>query len=191
MQQAKPPGDQITLQGSFNGFYLICRIHSRCVMPFLRTGMGSRAQGLYAVVAGVFMFYLAHALYDQPLLNFFWVWLVAVVVQRMLSGRAAKSGLLIHSQFDGYPTLALRLCPFIRDESMARLAVEPMICFAAGYLLLSWSDALGKLVMSAALSLMFLENFDRHVTNKREQQILDARLEAEHLSQGVRRRMGY
>ena len=191
MQQAKPPGDQVTFQGSFNGLYLICLILSQCIMPLLRTGMGSRAQGLYSVIAGVFMFYLAHALYDQPLLNFFLVWLIAVVVQRMLSGRAAKNGLLVHSQYDGYPTVALRLCPFIRDESTAKLVVEPLICFAAGYLLLGWSDALGKLIMAAAFSLIFLENFDRHITNKREQQILDARLEAEHLSQGVRRRMGY
>lgn len=182
------PGDQITFRGSFNALYLLCMLHIRCVIPFLRAQMGSGALGWYAIVAGVFMFYLAHAIYDQPLLNFFLVWLVAIVVQWMLTGRTLKAGALIHSQYEGRPCIAMLVC---KNESMAKLVVEPLICLAAGYVLLGYSDVLGKLVMSAAFSLIFLENFDRHVMNKQERQVIDARLEAEYLSERVRNRLGY
>ena len=185
----KPPNEQQTsFRGSFNTLYLLCMLHIRCVIPFLRVQMGSGALGWYAIASGAFMFYLAHAIYDQMLLNFFLVWLVAVVVQWMLTGRTLKGGALVHSQYEGRPWVAMLLC---NSESAAKLVVEPLMCVAAGYFLQGYSDALGKIVMSAAFSLIFLENFDRHVMDKQEQQIIDARLEAQYLSERVRNRWGY
>lgn len=186
----KPPGDQLTYRNSFNMLCIVCTIHARCVTPFFRSQTGAAARGLFSFIAGAFMFYLAHALCDQPLINYWEAWLVAVIVQLWDSATTRKKGKVIHSQYEGRPALAMLLCPFIKDEGTAKFIIEPAICLGVGYGLLGWSDALGKLVMSCAFSLMFLQNYYRHVTRQREQHVIDARIEAEALSQGVRERLG-
>ena len=186
----KPPGDQLTFRNTFNILCIVCSIHARCVTPFLRSETGAAARGLFSFIAGAFMFYLACALYDQPFIDFWGAWLVALILQSWDSAATRKKGKAIHSQYDGRPSLAMLLCPFVKDEGTAKFIVEPAICLGVGYGLLGWSDALGKLVMSCAFSLLFLENYYRHVTRQREQQVIDARIEAEALSQGVRERLG-
>jgi len=179
----KPPGEQLTFRTSFNVLCIFCTIHARCVTPFLRGDTGSAARGLFSFIAGAFMFYLACALADQPLMNYWAAWMVAVFVQWQLSKKE------IHSQYAGRPALAMLLCPFV-SEGMARFVIEPLICLGVGYELLRCSDALGKLVMSCAFSLMFLENYYRHVTRQRQREVIDARIEAEALNQGVREHLG-
>lgn len=186
----KPPGEQLTFRGTFNLMCIVCDIHSRMVTPFMRATTGSGARGVFTFIAGGFMFYLAHALYEQPLLNYWAAWLVALFVQ-WLDSMAAQKKQVIHSQYAGRPALAMLLCPFIKDEELAKRLVEPLLCLAVGYGLLGWSEVVGKLVMSAAFSLIFLANYDRHVRQRREQEVVDARLEAEFLSHGVRNRLGY
>ena len=178
-----PPGEQLTFRTSFNVLCVFCTIHARCVTPYMRADAGSGARGLFSFIAGAFMFYLAVALQDQPLMNFWAVWLIAVFVQWCGSKKE------LHSQYAGRPALAMLVCPFV-NEGTAKFVVEPLICLGAGYGLLGWSDVLGKLVMSCAFSLTFLENYYRHVTKQRELQVIDARIEAEALNQGVRERLG-
>lgn len=181
-QRPQQPGDVVTMRSSFNLLYVLALIHMRMVTPFLRTKTGSRARGLLSVIAGVFMFYLAHGLYDQMLLNYFWAWLIAVLVQGWTSNKRA------HSRYDGVPKVAFLLCPFNKDEGVAKFVIEPVICLGAGYFLLQYSDALGKLVMSSAFSMMFVFRLYQHTQDKRERDIIDARLEAESLTNGVRQR---
>lgn len=186
-QPSRPPGDQLTFRGSFNLLCIICDIHARMVTPFMRSQTGSGARGFFTFIAGAFMFYLAHALNEETLLTYWAAWLVAVVVQ-WVDSMAAQKKAVIHSQYAGRPVLAMLICPFIKDEGTAKFAIEPFLCLGVGYGLLEWSEVVGKLVMSAAFSLMFLANYDRHVRQRREQEVVDARLEAEFLSNGVRER---
>lgn len=179
----KPPGEQITLRGSFNWLCILCTIHARCVQPFLRFQTGVSARGWFAIIAGLFMFYAAVERVDEPLMIYFAAWSLASIIQ-MMDANGRKG---VHSQYDGRPWLASIFC---NDESRARLIVEPLICLGVGNGLLTFSDFLGKLVMSAGFSLAFLENYHRHVNKIREQQIIDARLEAEALQQGVDYRLG-
>lgn len=186
MNQSKPP-DQITLRGTFNLLCIVCDIHSRMVTPFMRASTGSGARGLFTFLAGVFIFYLAHGLHEEKLLWYWVAWLVAVFVQWMDSAAANKKQ-PIHSQYAGIPKLAMLLCPFVKSEETAKFAIEPFLCLGVGYGLLQWSEIVGKLVMSAAFSLMFLANYDRTIRQRREQELIDARLEGEFLSNGVRQR---
>ncbi|HVX09876.1 MAG TPA: hypothetical protein VHC22_01625 [Pirellulales bacterium] len=183
----KPPGDQLTFRGTFNLLCIVCDIHSRMVTPFLRASTGSRARGLFTFIAGAIIFYLAHALNSEPLIKYWAAWLVAVVVQ-MADSSAANKKQVIHSQYAGCPRLAMLICPFVKSEETAKFAIEPFLCLGVGYGLLQWSDVVGKLVMSTAFSLMFLGNYDRHVRQRREQELIDARLEGEFLSNQVRER---
>ncbi|HWB11268.1 MAG TPA: hypothetical protein VG826_18710 [Pirellulales bacterium] len=114
-------------------------------------------------------------------MNYWAAWIIAVFIQWQLSRKE------IHSQYGGRPVIAHIL---VKDEGTAKLIVEPVICLAAGYGLLGWSDVLGKLVMSAAGSLLFLENYYKHSRQQREREVIDARIEAEALNQGMRERLG-
>lgn len=64
-QPPRPPAEQITFRSSFNLLYLVATIHARCVAPFMRDRIGSRAQGLFSFIAGVLMFYGACVAGDQ------------------------------------------------------------------------------------------------------------------------------
>ena len=178
----KPPGDQITLRGTFNWLYVICLLHSRMITPFFRADIGECAQGFLTAAAGALIFYAGCAMEDQVMMYFFTAWLCAVMAQRWTRPKDR----LIHSAFEGRPAMAMLLCPFIKDEALAKRWVEPLICVAAGFALLNWSDAVGKLVMSAGFSLRFLEHTDQRVNEKREREIIDARLESEYYAKGVR-----
>ena len=180
---SKPPGEQLTYRTSFNVLCIFCTIHSRCVTPLLRGDTGTAARGLFSVVAGVFMFYLACALADPVLMNYWAAWLIATLAQKLTAKKEQ------HSQYSGRPALAMLLCPFV-SEGTARFIIEPLICFGMGYMLLGESEVVGKLVMSCAFSLMFLENYYRHISRQRQREVIDARIEAEALNQGVKERLG-
>ena len=179
----KPPGDQITIRGSFNALVAFCGIHARCVTPFLRTGVGSASQGLFTFIAGAVIFFAAVANKDEPLL-IFWFWWLALSIRQWVKARG--TGNVIHSRYDGAPVVGML---FIKDEGEARRWVEPLLCLLVGCGLTYCSDILGKLVMSAGFSLSFLENYYRHVTQRREQDVIDARIESETLVEGVRNRI--
>ncbi|HVV74301.1 MAG TPA: hypothetical protein VHI52_22895 [Verrucomicrobiae bacterium] len=181
----KPPGEQITFRGTFNFLYVICLVHSRMVTPFLRGNIGECAQGIPTAVAGACLVYFGYAIEDQMVLDFFGAWLCGVMAQRWTRPKDR----LIHSAFEGRPVMAMLLCPFVKDELLAKRWVEPLICVGAGFALLSWSDTVGKIVMSAGFSLRFLELIDQSVNEKREREIIDARLESEYYARGVREKL--
>lgn len=182
MPQPPPPGNHVTLRGSFDTLYMLANAHARCVMPFLRVGMGTGSLGWYAIAAGVFLYYGAHLAEDQFFLNYFGVWLVLVVLHKFFPGKNR------HSHYSGQPLASFFLSI---SENTSRLIIEPLMCCGAGLALAQWSMPLGKLVGMAACSLMLIERLDRAAYEKKVQAILDAQMESEFLSSAVRERRGY
>jgi len=147
-----------------------------------------KAQGLSTFVVGVLMFYASLLTGDELFFYFCVAWLLAVINQRLTSASFRKR-FKVHSQYSGRPWLAAFLgC---KDEGMARLIVEPLICFGTGLFMAQWSLNLGKLIGSAGASLMLVELICRRATEEREQAVVDAWLESEELERGVHDKLGF
>jgi hypothetical protein len=118
-------------------------------------------------------------------------WLVALLSQRMDSIVCRRRGMLLHSRYAGRPYVAMLLAPFIRNEYLLKLLIEPLFCLASAWMLADWSPAVAMLVGSAAFSIVMIELLDGHMQKQREQAVIDSRLEMQELANGVRRRGGF
>lgn len=186
-QKPQPPGDQLTIRGSLNLAYFVASVIARCVIPFLRTKVGENTRLM------TFLAFVGMALYssqDERMWAYIVFWGFAVVVERIDTAACRRRRELVHSGYMGWPRVAM-LLPFIKSEGMAKLIVEPVTCYVAGWLLMDEWEALGKLFVVAAGALVFLEICDRRIQGSREQAAIDARVEAEILANGVRDRLGY
>jgi hypothetical protein len=99
--------------------------------------------------------------------------------------------MLLHSRYAGRPYAAMLLAPFIRDEGMAKLLIEPSMCLASAWMLADWPPAAANLVGYAAFSIVMVEMLDRQMQKQREQALIDSRLEMQELANGVRERFRY
>ena len=113
--------------------------------------------------------------------GYFLAWVVAVAIQRITANKNT------HSRYDGKPFIGMLVT---KNQERARFIVEPLVCLGVGFYLLELSDVLGKLIMSSALSLMFIDRSGKHADDIKMQQVLDSRLEAQYLSEGVRKHRG-
>lgn len=179
----KPPDDlfeQIEKKDFANGIYGLCRLHSACFWPFLRSGMGSHALAWPGPFALVGMFGYAGVTESPEMIVFMAVWLLAVIVGRLRTDRTQ------HSLYDGWPSLTMRMFPFVKTEDTARM-IEPAFCLLAGALLLSVSHPLGVFVMAGWVSMTLKEGIERMLHANRVRQLRDSAIEQQALSRGLRR----
>lgn len=169
---------------TFNAAYAIASIYSTCVLPFLRTGMGSHALGFNAFFAGVGMVFAGGLLGAPEMLNFVGVWLAAVVVQRVSGawGRARRRE-PVHSRYLGDPVLA-RL-PGVTPHA-ARGVLEPVVTFAAALAVAPASGPTGGFLMGAAAALFVKNLVDVEADRARVRRLRDAHLEQVYVSRRFR-----
>jgi hypothetical protein len=191
MPQKPQQNEGPTLRGSFNIGRLALSAHERCVTPPIRDQVGTEANTLAGPIALVGMAVYGAYVNDRCVLLYIGFWLVALLSQRIDSIVCRRRGILLHSRYAGRPFVALLLAPFIKDERMAKLLVEPLFCLASAWMLAAWSPAVAALVGSAAFSIVMVELLDGHMQKQREQAVIDSRLEMQELANGVRRRGGF
>lgn len=186
-QKPETPGDKLTLRSSLNLVYYAALVHSRCVTPFLRNQVGENNR---LITALAFIVLLIYAGYDDRLFGGVVLWVIGVLVERYDTHRRRKRGELIHSYYSG-SSILLIVFPRLKDGT-AKLFIEPSICFVLGFLMLNdygW-EIFGRFFVNTGVALVIVELFGRRVQEQREQSIIDSRIEAQHLNQGVRERLG-
>jgi hypothetical protein len=170
------PNDKMTVKGSFNALLFFSQLHAACIWPFLRTGMGVEALRQYGALAFFLLMFLA--LNSTAMLVYLALWCVFAARQR------AKADSSQHSQYTGYPYLAIKI-PGFRTEAKAKVA-ESLLCLAVGVALMPVNEGVGAFVAVGMFSLAMVEGIGREVNRKRMLRMRDAWIEQQQLAERFR-----
>jgi hypothetical protein len=100
--------------------------------------------------------------------------LVAVIVQRIITLRAIRKGAVIHSLYAGTPLLTI--IPFFRKERDAMI-LEMILCFALGALLMALSHVMGLFMMLGFITLAIRTGIEDSVCQRRLDRMRDGQIE--------------
>lgn len=180
--------DRQDMKGGFNLVYVILHGFATSVTPFTRTGFGQEAFGINSLVALLLMIGFGSLGNSQAMWVFLWLWILAVLRQRVTQMQNRKKGIITHSRYQGYPWLAFKLFPRIKDEGNAKGA-EAFLVMSVGCLLGYGLDpALGWFLALGGIGSLFIEAFAVEVMKRRVQAMRDCQIEnqtiADHLRDG-------
>ena len=178
-QQNQPDNWRVTTAQSFSVIYFVAQTHALAFTMFTRHTFGSRAFDPHAIFTFAMLFLLAGSFPGFGL--YLLLWFVMLLVHRI---RLLKQG-DVHSQFTGIPWLAMRI-PFMRTPEKAR-RFEPIMCLAAGLMLVGIHPPLGLFVASGFVSLAVVVCIEEHVVKQRLRAIKDAEIEMSFLTDRLRR----
>ncbi|WP_337177538.1 hypothetical protein [Paludisphaera sp.] len=150
-------------------------VHALCLTPFLRSGQGRRGLGWAGLCAALLIPMWAGFARSEPLVLYWYAWLVFVAYRRLESLIRRWRGERVHSRYVGYPWLAGII---FRNESAA-LYFEPFLCLGLGYLLQGVDEGLGFFVSCGALSLGAIALMDRERRISIDTAITDGEIEAQ------------
>jgi hypothetical protein len=192
MQQERD--DAMNQKRSFNIVYALMVMHQRALTVPMRNRWGVNALGMSCALALILMF--VWTMVTQDSLMFCWIgfWLLCFIKRRVEAVRLVNKGERIHSQADGLPFDALRLC---RSENTAKLVVEPILVGVLGGVLYwiyeqnGWRPTgLPYFILSGVVTLPFVELVKQTIWKRRTQQMLDARIENEASMKAYRDKYG-
>jgi len=129
----------------FNIAYFIACVHAMCILPFTRSGMGTRgidATGFWALL--LIAFYTGE-MHCPEMLTYWYVWVVMVVYRRLTTDKRQ------HTQFEGW------VWPFqwiVRNEVIAKW-LEALSMLILGTLFKKWSEPVGQFLFYGFFSLGF------------------------------------
>lgn len=185
--QQQGPADHINMRNTTNLASFAVLAHSTCFTPFLRIGFGAEALGFNGAAAFIMVLLFAGAFPDQGGMSFFWLWLGALLFQRVTSDRnRLKKKIITHSRYSGFPALTMKLFPCIKQESTARAIGEPMLLVLLGLLLYQVSEPLGAWVMSGSVSLVMVHCVSEQIDRRKLQAMHDAQIEQEYFAEQFR-----
>ena len=179
--QHTPPGDGITMAGSFNVLHLLAHAHSLSFTVFLRTDFGSEGIGMCGIATIMMMLSWGAFANCVPMFVFFLLWLVALIFQRIRSFSNWRRGIAIHSRYNGTPWISRRLFPRV-SELNAR-GVDAFICFAVGGVIAQFNQPLGLYIMAGFFSVMFTEAIMVEANRRRLRQMRDAEIEQRYFAE--------
>jgi|ERR1700722_7008543 len=182
-QEMQSNGQSFGMKDSFNLTFFVAHAHAMCFTPFMRSGIGYEAFGFTSLFSAILMLFLGGAVPAPDMFTFFLLWLFAVVIQRGRSWQAERNGGNVHSHYQGWPVLAMRLVPFVKRQSTAKIWVEPLMVLAAGRLICFISPFVGDFVMWGSFSLAFTARVQRQFWRARVRQLRNAQLEQEQLTE--------
>lgn len=178
--------DKPEMQGGFNLVYLILHGFATSVTPFMRTDFGKEAFGINSFVALLLMIGFGSFGNSHAMWVFLLLWILAVLRQRVTQMLNRKKGLICHSRYQGYPWLAFKLFPRIKDEGNAKGA-EAFFVMSLGALLGYCLDpALGWFLVMGGIGALCIEAFAVEVTKRRLQSMRDAEIEQRDLAERFR-----
>jgi len=192
MQQQKE--NEMTWGQGFGIVFWLCLIHQRCLIIPMRNRFGVQALALPCFLATVLMFLVAGFTGDPFMWAWFGIWFLCFVRRRWEAVRLNCSGARVHSHYDGFPFDAAR---YGCSESVAKLVVEPVMVGVAGglvyfgYAHMGWPVyGLPRFLLIGCFTLPFVEAVKQTIWKKREQDILDARIEQESTMRDFRQKYG-
>ncbi len=176
MNQHNQQSDRPTMKDSVNALYYVSCSLTQCYSVFIRRDFGREAFGLPTLVAGGIILGYGSMMRCPEMWPFFGCWLLALISQRLKQFQNWRHGVVLHSQYQGYPALAFKLFPKLKSEANAK-GVEAFICLAFGGLLTAVTPPLGCFVMLGFPAILFSEAVQVDVTRKRLQARRDAEIE--------------
>lgn len=177
-QQSSHPqqNDGPDVRFGVNLFYLLISGYATCFTVFLRRSFGGEAFGFNAVIA-VFMilFYMLAHPTSGGMLDFFYLWWMALICQRIGYFLRRRRGMIVHSRFEGVSWFAV-IFPFLNHEGLLRF-LEIFTCVVLGGLLATHDQALGRFVFFGAFGLMIKGMIDGFVDRRQIQRMHDTAIE--------------
>lgn len=167
-----------------DAIYMALRVLSTCITPLIRTGFGVEGLGINALFAFILLVLLAGSVPDMH--GYFLLWFVALVMQRLITLRNVRRGLVVHSRYGGYPWLAMKM-PWVRKESTAVLIVEPLLCLGLGGVIYIVSPLFGEFFMACAAAMFLKCLVEKGINHKRIQRMRDAEIEQRWYSEQFRK----
>lgn len=178
--------DSLNLKNSFNFICVAASCMATTIVVFIRQGFGSEALGFRGIGA-VLLLLLAFMLTGQPVFLYYLVaWFAALILQRIQTGLLIRRGERLHSRTDGVPVLAML---FTKSVSVAKLIVEPILCFLASIGLsmaaAEWDSpslaCLSTWLLWGSMSLAVDHGVYEALQYRKLQSMRDARIEQEEL----------
>lgn len=185
MYQQQQNNDQMRMKDSFNLFYVLVNGHALTCSVFLRTNFGKEAIGFSGIAAALMILLYGGLMQSYATWVFFCIWMLAVLCQRMKQFQNWRNGVIVHSRYNGFPWLAFKLFPRLKNEGNAK-GTEAFMCLAVGWLLTYIDQPLGWLIMGGFLSIMFSEAIMVEFNRKRLQAMRDAEIEQQYLAEQYR-----
>lgn len=180
MFQQQQQNDKPDMKGAFNIAYLVMNSHALTCSVFLRRDFGKEAIGIFGI-AGFFMILVYGGLMNSYAMYLYLLaFLLAVIGQRMQQFQNFRRGVVCHSRYNGYPILALKLFPRLKEGDAK--GVEAFMCLAIGGLLTYVDPALGWYVMGGFFSILLSEGINAELRKQRLQAMQDAVLEQQALA---------
>ena len=184
MSQGQPQQDVTDVlfnaRQTTNLIYILAAGHATCFTVFMRHSFGTNALGRNGVVALLMILFYIAGTEDPRMLLFLWVWLAALVYQRLRTFRLWRKGHVWHSRYDGYPALGMKL-PFTKTEGAAPIN-EILICFLAATAFAPWCESMAVFLMLGMVSLFIVRGFDMQILSNRVRSMKDAAIEQQFLA---------
>ena len=181
-------------KNNVNIAWWVCLIHQRCIVVPLRKWWGVQALGTSCALGLLLMIFWAAFAGDPFLWGWVGIWLISFIARRWEATRLARRGVMVHSQYDGWPGGTIRVG---RTERIAKLIVEPALIGLFGYAVLllyeqqGWSPyGLPYFLLAGCFSLPFVELVKQTIWERRTQAMADARIEQQQVMENYRQRYG-
>lgn len=188
-QHPAPDNPAERIQNAAYLFTFLCQTFAVAVEVILHTRMGSRAIGMRGFAA-FFVIPLWAAFWPgvdpQPLLLFWYLFMAACVVSRIAAIRRERRGFAESTRYTGWP----RFCPRRCNEVWFKKAIEPVMVFLVGALLIGANAALGSFLMTAAVGLACSIQMIDTAERARAQDLNDAYIAQRQLMERARRLRG-
>ncbi len=182
-QQQQPQNFEQKWKRNFGVIWSMCLMHQRALTVPMRSKFGVEALGRPCAFALILLFAWSLCTGDPFMWLYTGIWLFYFAMRRIEAIRLNRSGAHIHSQYDGWPAMAIRLG---RKEHAAKLIVEPAVWGALGWALYVWYQDKGVSVagcptffLTGLFTLPFVELVKKTIWEKKIQATIDARVEQE------------
>lgn len=182
MKNAKDEIKPHSMSDSFNLILMVIGAHRLCILPFIRRDFGPEAFGIPGLMAAGFILAYGSLARAPAMMNFLWVWLAFLLMQRIRTAVKLRRGWVVHSRYQGTPWLAMK---FVKNEKRAK-GFEVLICLAAGVALMPVSEQVGGFVMLGGLSLLFYMGIENSLIRARTRRMRDAMIEQQFIAEQFR-----
>lgn len=184
-QQNKPMGPLEAYELAHSLVWLFIHSYASVMYSLFRYGFGRRYFGIVECF-GIFVPLVMKAfLFPELPSALLWlghVYIVLMVVHRACAKPSSEG---VHTRYNGVPRL-LRYWPM--DESRMKSSVEPVLAVILGLGLMILDPSLGAFVAIGGIAMRFDDSYIEEEDNRKVEAVLDAELEADYLSQRMRRK---
>jgi len=183
-QQPEPSGFDHDFRNAVNWLYLLANAHATCLTMFIRHSFGTNVPGFSGVFAVIMMLLVVAESSDIRMLWFLYAWFIALICQRLRTGFLYARGRREHSEYSGWPWLAMRI-PFMKSESQAKNC-EPTLCLLLGAILCPLSPTVGLFVMAGVISLTVVRCMHQYAISRQVTAMRDMQIEQRAMSERMR-----